>query len=158
MPFCDLDRETHRVDDAAKLDDGPVAGALDEPPTMDSDGGVKEIAAQRPQPGQRSLLDIRPRRAGCSPTTSSDQELQRSFAFPPWVAPSDLPRYHEGRGGAFTIRQHEPGRRPRGVRSGAWPGHPEGAGRRQPRAAAQSELRCTPRRIPGCFSHMEYDI
>ncbi len=54
-----LDRETHRVHDAAKLDDDPVAGALDGAPTMERDRGVKEIAAQGPEAGERSLL-VRP--------------------------------------------------------------------------------------------------
>ena len=54
-----LDRASHRVDDAAKLDEAAVAGALDDAPMMRGDGGVNQIAAQRPQPRQRALL-VRP--------------------------------------------------------------------------------------------------
>ena len=54
-----LDRAPHRVDDAAKLDQAPVAGALDDAPTMRGDGGVDQIAAQPPQPRQRAIL-VRP--------------------------------------------------------------------------------------------------
>src|SRR6185437_13027918 len=51
-----VDRAPHRVDDAAKLDDDPVAGALDDPAVVRGDGGVDQVAAQRPQARQRALL------------------------------------------------------------------------------------------------------
>ena len=54
-----LDRAAHRVDHAAKLDEAAVAGALDDAPMMRGDRGINQIAAQRPQPRQRSLL-VRP--------------------------------------------------------------------------------------------------
>ena len=44
-----LDRATHRVDDAAKLDKDPVAGALDHTAVMGGDGGIDQVAAQPPQ-------------------------------------------------------------------------------------------------------------
>src|SRR5579864_2060350 len=47
---------SHRVDDAAKLDDRAIARALDDAPAMGGDRGVDQIAAQRPQARQRSLL------------------------------------------------------------------------------------------------------
>ena len=37
----------HRVDDAAKLDDAAVAGALDDAAMVHGDCGVNQIAAQR---------------------------------------------------------------------------------------------------------------
>ena len=55
----DLDRAAHRVDGAPKLDDRPVAGALDHAALVDGDGRVDEVAAQRPQAGQQPLL-VRP--------------------------------------------------------------------------------------------------
>ena len=55
-PVLHLDRATHRVDDAAKLDETAVAGALDDPPVMGGDGGIDEIAAQAPKPRERTLL------------------------------------------------------------------------------------------------------
>jgi hypothetical protein len=54
-----FDRATHGVDHAAELDETAVAGALDGAPAMRGDGGVDQIAVQRPQPRQRSLL-VRP--------------------------------------------------------------------------------------------------
>ena len=51
-----FDCAAHRVDHAAELDDDAVAGALDDAPVMGGDGGVDQIAAQRPEPRQRALL------------------------------------------------------------------------------------------------------
>ena len=51
-----LDRATHRVDHAAKLDEAPVAGALDHAPVMRGDGGIDQVAAQPPKPRQRAVL------------------------------------------------------------------------------------------------------
>ena len=51
-----LDRAAHGVDDAAKLDEAAVAGALDDAPAMRGDRGIDQIAAQHPQPRERSLL------------------------------------------------------------------------------------------------------
>ena len=51
-----FDRAAHRVDDAAELDERPVAGALDDAPVMHGDGGIDQIAAQRPQPRQDAIL------------------------------------------------------------------------------------------------------
>ena len=51
-----FDRAAHRVDDAAELDDAAVAGALDDAAMMHGDGGIDQIAAQRPQPRQSSIF------------------------------------------------------------------------------------------------------
>ena len=51
-----FDRAPDRVDHAAKLDDRPIAGALDHPALVDSDGGVDEVAPQRPQPRERAVF------------------------------------------------------------------------------------------------------
>ena len=40
----DFDGEANRVDDAAELDNRTVAGALDDPPVVDGDGRVDEVA------------------------------------------------------------------------------------------------------------------
>jgi hypothetical protein len=45
-----FDGAAHGVDDAAELDDRPVAGALDDPSVMHGDGRIDQVAAQRPQP------------------------------------------------------------------------------------------------------------
>ena len=55
-----FDRAAHRVDDAAELDEAAVAGALDDAAMMHGDGGINQIAAQRAQPRQSSIL-VRPR-------------------------------------------------------------------------------------------------
>ena len=47
---------TRRVDDAAELDDGAVAGALDDPAMMHGDRRVDQVAAQGPEPRQRPVL------------------------------------------------------------------------------------------------------
>jgi hypothetical protein len=51
-----FDGAAHRVDHAAKLDEEPVAGALDHAPFVNGDGRVDQVAAQRPQSGQCSIL------------------------------------------------------------------------------------------------------
>ena len=51
-----LDGATHRVDHAAKLDQSAVAGALDDAPVVDRDRRIDQIAAQRAQPGERSIF------------------------------------------------------------------------------------------------------
>ena len=51
-----FDRAPHRVDHAAELDDGAVAGALDHPALVHGDGGIDEIAAQRPEPREGAVL------------------------------------------------------------------------------------------------------
>ena len=51
-----FDRAAHGVDHAAELDEAAVAGALDDAPVMHGDGGIDQIAAQRPQPRQSAIL------------------------------------------------------------------------------------------------------
>jgi hypothetical protein len=51
-----LDRAAHRVDNAAKLDEAAVAGAVDDPPMVCGNRRIDQIAAQRPEPRERSLL------------------------------------------------------------------------------------------------------
>ena len=51
-----LDRAAHRVDHAAKLDQAPVAGALDDPPAMGGDGGVDQVASQAPKAREGAIL------------------------------------------------------------------------------------------------------
>ena len=46
----------HCVDDAAELDDAAVAGALDDAAMVHGDGGIDQIAAQRPQPRQNPIF------------------------------------------------------------------------------------------------------
>ena len=82
-----LDRAAHRVDDAAKFDEAAVAGALDDAPAMRGDGRINQIAAQRPEPRQRSLLV----RAG-EPAVADDIGDQDR---------SDLPRFRHGAASGF---------------------------------------------------------
>jgi len=51
-----LDGETHGVDHAAELDQRPVAGALHDPPVVNGDRRVDEVASERPEPRQRAIL------------------------------------------------------------------------------------------------------
>ena len=54
-----LDRASHRVDDAAKLYETAVASSFDDTAVACGDCWVDEVAAQRPEPGESSLL-VRP--------------------------------------------------------------------------------------------------
>ena len=51
-----FDRAAHGVDDAAKLDDPTVAGALDDAAVIHGDGRIDQIAAERPKARQRPVL------------------------------------------------------------------------------------------------------
>ena len=51
-----FDRAAHRIDHAAELDDRAVAGALDHPAFVNGDGGIDQIAAQRPEPREGAVL------------------------------------------------------------------------------------------------------
>jgi hypothetical protein len=51
-----FDREAHRIDDAAELDDAAVAGALDDAAMIHGDEGVDQVAAERPEPRQNSIF------------------------------------------------------------------------------------------------------
>ena len=51
-----FERAAHRVDDAAKLDDAAVAGALDDAAMMHGDCRIDQIAAQRAQSRQGSIF------------------------------------------------------------------------------------------------------
>ena len=44
-----LDRAAHRVDDAAKLGEYPVAHPFHDAPVVNRKGGIDKVAAQRPQ-------------------------------------------------------------------------------------------------------------
>ena len=52
----DFDSAAHGVDNAAELDERPVAGALNDAPIVHGDGGIDQIATQRAQPGQGSIF------------------------------------------------------------------------------------------------------
>src|SRR5579883_2134250 len=51
-----FDRAAHGVNGAAKLDDGAVAGALHDAAVVNGDGGVDQIASERPQPGENAFF------------------------------------------------------------------------------------------------------
>ena len=51
-----LDGATYGVDHAAKLNQSAVAGALNDAPMVDGDRGIDQIAAERAQPRQSSVL------------------------------------------------------------------------------------------------------
>ena len=48
--------EAHGVDDAAELNQSPIAGALDGAPFVHRNSGVDQIAAQCAETGQRAVL------------------------------------------------------------------------------------------------------
>jgi hypothetical protein len=51
-----LDRAAHRVHDAAEFDEQPIACALDDATVVHRDRGIDEVASQRPQTSQRTIL------------------------------------------------------------------------------------------------------
>ena len=51
-----LDGAAYRVDHAAELNDGSIAGALDYAPIVNGDYRVDQIAPKRPQPRQYAIL------------------------------------------------------------------------------------------------------
>src|SRR5271157_5415626 len=51
-----FDGASNRVDDAAKLDQRPVAGALEHTSVVHGDGGINQIAAQSSEPRQGAIL------------------------------------------------------------------------------------------------------
>ena len=67
-----FDRAAHRIDDAAELDDRAVAGALDGPNVMRSDGGIDQIAAETAK-APRVLSSSAPA-SRLYPTTSATQD------------------------------------------------------------------------------------
>ena len=82
-----LDGAAHRIDDAAKLDEAAVARALDDAPVMRGDRRINQIAAQRPQPRQRSLL------VGAGEPAVADDIGDQDR--------SDLPRFRHGVASGF---------------------------------------------------------
>ena len=51
-----LDGATHRVNDAAELDDAAVARALDHPAAMHGNGRIDEVAPERAHPRQNPIF------------------------------------------------------------------------------------------------------
>src|SRR5208282_2368465 len=51
-----FDCAAHCVDHTAELDERAVAGTLDDAPVVDCDRWVDEIAAERPEAGQRAIF------------------------------------------------------------------------------------------------------
>jgi hypothetical protein len=51
-----FDRAAHRVHHAAELHNSSIAGALDDATTVHGDYWINQIAADRPEPSQRTLF------------------------------------------------------------------------------------------------------
>ena len=51
-----LERAAHCVDHAAELDEAAIASSVDDTPAVHGDRGIDQIAAQPPQPRQRTIL------------------------------------------------------------------------------------------------------
>ena len=52
----DFNGAVHRVDDTPELDNCAVAGALDDASVVHGDGGIDQVASERPQPRQNPVL------------------------------------------------------------------------------------------------------
>jgi hypothetical protein len=51
-----LDGASHGIDHASKFDEASVTSALNNAPVMHGNGGIDQVATQRPQPRQRPIL------------------------------------------------------------------------------------------------------
>ena len=51
-----FDRAAHRVHHAAELNNGSIAGSLDDAAMVHGDNGINQIAADRPKPRQRTIF------------------------------------------------------------------------------------------------------
>jgi hypothetical protein len=51
-----FDRAAHRVHHAAELNNGSIAGSLDDAAVVHGDYGINQIAADRPKPRQRTIF------------------------------------------------------------------------------------------------------
>ena len=51
-----FDRAAHRVHHAAELNNGSIAGSLDDATVVHGDCGINQIAADRPKPRQRTIF------------------------------------------------------------------------------------------------------
>src|SRR5450432_3857645 len=76
IAFC-TSMAPRTVDHAAKLDERPIAGALEDTPVVHGDGGIDEIATERSQPRQSAILV----RAG-EPTEADDISCQYRCKLP----------------------------------------------------------------------------
>jgi hypothetical protein len=85
-PALHFDRAAHRIDHAAKLDENPVAGALDDPPVMGGDGGVDQVASEPPKARERAIL-VRSR----EPAVADHIGDQDRRNFPGLAHPSGIP-------------------------------------------------------------------
>jgi hypothetical protein len=56
MPFCTSISAADSVDDAAKLNQDAISRPLDDAAMVQSDSGVKQVAAKSTQPRKRPLL------------------------------------------------------------------------------------------------------
>ena len=94
-----LDGAAHGVDDAAELHQRPVAGALHDASLVHGDGGIDQVAAQRPQPCQSPIL-VR----ACQPAVADDIGGQDGREFPRLCHPNSSPC------GAKLAQEPQPGR------------------------------------------------
>ena len=56
IPCCTSIAQTHRVHYAAELHNGTITGALDDAAIVHGDYGINQIAADRPEPRQRTVF------------------------------------------------------------------------------------------------------
>jgi hypothetical protein len=71
-----FDSAAHSINDASKLDQGTIAGALHDTPVMHGYGWIDQIAPECPQPRQRTIL-IR----ACEPAVSDNVSRQNGRDF-----------------------------------------------------------------------------
>jgi hypothetical protein len=98
-----LDGAAHGVDNAAKLDDASVAGALHYATVMDTDGRGDQIAPERPKPCQRTFLVAAREPAEADHVSGKDSGKLTLFGH--WRTGADLRAVMTGRQ-RFTGRYH----------------------------------------------------
>src|SRR3984957_1624320 len=95
-----FDCATYGVNDAAKLNDGAVAGALDHTPAVDRDRGLDQVAPQRAQTRQDSIF-VSAREPREADDIHHENRRQLAFFTHSWSSASDEALY---RAAASTIQ------------------------------------------------------
>jgi hypothetical protein len=97
-----LDRAANRVNDAAELDDAPIARALHDPAVMNGDGRVDQIAAERAKSRQDAIL-VRTREPAVANNIGS-QDCGEFPGFGHGASPSEVRLAQGPAGTAFLLR------------------------------------------------------
>ena len=120
-PLLHFDRAADSVDRAAKLGKKTVSRALEDTALADVDGGLDEVATQRPKPRQSAFFVDTREPAEANHVGDQDRDDLPGLVHP---APPARPRLQGGRpsvDGDFTLGARVRNRTSPPARAGAWP-------------------------------------